>query len=121
MTSYLDTVTIETDQGNVTLGPGELYIVPEGVRHRPISSEEAHILLIEQQGAPNTREALIVAVQKETRMQQALAVKSLVSYSSGLELESSGGRVALLPELVASSFIFGGFGLHADKHWPISR
>ena len=56
MTIYLDTVTIETDQGNVTLGSGELYIVPEGVRHRPIASEVAHILLIEQQGTPNTGE-----------------------------------------------------------------
>ena len=65
MTIYLDTVTIETDQGNVTLGPGELYIVPEGVRHRPIASGEAHILLIEQQGTPNTGDPETAVVKAE--------------------------------------------------------
>lgn len=47
-------VTIETEEGNVTLNPGELYVVPKGVSHRPVASEEAHILLIEPAGTPNT-------------------------------------------------------------------
>ena len=47
-------VTIETEQGNVTLKPGELYVVPKGVEHRPVAQEEAHILLIEPKGTPNT-------------------------------------------------------------------
>lgn len=47
-------VTIETEQGNVTLKPGELYVVPKGVQHRPVAQEEAHILLIEPKGTPNT-------------------------------------------------------------------
>lgn len=47
-------VTIETEHGNVTLNPGELYVVPKGVQHRPVAHEEAHIMLIEPIGTPNT-------------------------------------------------------------------
>ena len=35
-------------------GPGELFVVPQGVQHRPVAAEEAHILLIEPHGTPNT-------------------------------------------------------------------
>lgn len=56
-------VTIETEQGNVILEPGELYVVPKGVQHRPVAQEEAHILLIEPKGTPNTGDAK-TAVQK---------------------------------------------------------
>jgi len=31
----------------VTLKPGELFVVPKGVEHRPVAREEVHILLIE--------------------------------------------------------------------------
>lgn len=47
-------VTIETEKGDVTLNPGELYVVPKGVAHRPVAQDEAHILLIEPKGTPNT-------------------------------------------------------------------
>ena len=47
-------LTIELRDGSVTLGPGELYIVPKGVEHRPVASEETHVLLIEPTGTPNT-------------------------------------------------------------------
>ena len=47
-------ITIETEDGNVTLNPGELYVVPKGVQHRPVAQDEAHILLIEPKGTPNT-------------------------------------------------------------------
>ena len=50
-------VTIETERGNVVLKPGELYVVPKGVQHRPVAQEEAHILLIERNGTPNTGDA----------------------------------------------------------------
>lgn len=32
--------------GEVSLGPGDLYVVPKGVEHCPVADEEAHILLI---------------------------------------------------------------------------
>lgn len=47
-------VRIETGQGDVTLEAGDLYVVPKGVSHRPVADEEAHILLIEPRGTPNT-------------------------------------------------------------------
>jgi mannose-6-phosphate isomerase-like protein (cupin superfamily) len=41
-------------EGSVTLGPGELFVVPKGLEHCPVAEEEAHILLIEPTGTPNT-------------------------------------------------------------------
>src|SRR5436190_18675419 len=45
---------IELRDGAVELGPGELYVVPKGVEHRPVAPEETHLLLIEPAGTPNT-------------------------------------------------------------------
>ena len=36
------------------LGPGELFIVPRGIEHCPLAHAEAHLLLIEPSGTPNT-------------------------------------------------------------------
>jgi mannose-6-phosphate isomerase-like protein (cupin superfamily) len=46
-------LTIDLPDGSVELGPGELFVVPRGVEHRP-RAEEAQILLIEPRGTPNT-------------------------------------------------------------------
>lgn len=45
---------IEMRDGDVTLGPGQLFVVPRGVEHRPVADEEVHVLLIERSGTPNT-------------------------------------------------------------------
>lgn len=42
------------DGDRVTLGPGELCVVPKGMQHRPRAKEEAMVLLIEPEGEPNT-------------------------------------------------------------------
>jgi len=47
-------LTIELRDGSVTLRPGQLFIVPKGVEHRPVAKEEVHLLLIEPAGTPNT-------------------------------------------------------------------
>lgn len=47
-------VTIRMRDGNVELGPGELFVVPLGVEHQPFAAEEAELLLIEPSGTPNT-------------------------------------------------------------------
>lgn len=47
-------VTIQMRDGSVSLGPGEIFVVPRGVEHCPVAEEEAHILLIEPSGTPNT-------------------------------------------------------------------
>ena len=48
------TLDIELRDRTVTLGPGELFIVPRGVEHRPVARDEVHLLLIEPTGTPNT-------------------------------------------------------------------
>ena len=45
----------------VTLGPGQMYVVPKGVEHRPVAREEVHMLLIEPTGTPNTGDAATAA------------------------------------------------------------
>ncbi len=45
---------IELRDRNVELEPGEIYVVPKGVEHRPVADEEVHLLLIEPTGTPNT-------------------------------------------------------------------
>lgn len=47
-------IRIELRDRTVELGAGELFVVPRGVEHRPVADEEAHLLLIEPRGTPNT-------------------------------------------------------------------
>ncbi len=54
-------IKIETEHGDVTLNPGELAVIPRGVQHRPVADSEAHILLIEPRGTPNTGDAATAA------------------------------------------------------------
>lgn len=53
------------DLGAVELGAGELYVVPRGVERRPMAIEEAHILLIESRGTPNTGDAATASRHRE--------------------------------------------------------
>lgn len=45
---------IELRDGSVSLGPGELYVVPRGIEHRPVADQEVQLLIIEPSGTPNT-------------------------------------------------------------------
>ena len=54
---------IQLREGEVRLGPGDLYVVPKGVEHRPVAEEEAHLLLIEPYGTPNTSDPATAAVK----------------------------------------------------------
>jgi mannose-6-phosphate isomerase-like protein (cupin superfamily) len=47
-------LTIQLRDREVELGPGETFIVPRDVEHCPRADPEAHILLIEPVGTPNT-------------------------------------------------------------------
>jgi len=55
---------IELRDRTVTLGPGEMFIVPKGVEHRPVAREEVHLLLIEPTGTPNTGDPATAAPRK---------------------------------------------------------
>jgi mannose-6-phosphate isomerase-like protein (cupin superfamily) len=56
-------LTIRLHDGDVTLGPGELFIVPVGVEHQPVADEETELLLIEPRGTPNTGDASTAAAR----------------------------------------------------------
>lgn len=47
-------LTIEFRDRAVTLGEGELLVVPRGVEHRPVAKHEAHVLLFEPASTLNT-------------------------------------------------------------------
>jgi mannose-6-phosphate isomerase-like protein (cupin superfamily) len=57
-------LVIELRDRNVTLGPGELFVVPRGVEHRPVAAEEVHLLLIEPSGTPNTGDPATAAPRR---------------------------------------------------------
>lgn len=50
-------LTIQLRDGDVILGPGQLFVVPRGVEHCPIAAGEVHAMLIEPAGVVNTGDA----------------------------------------------------------------
>ena len=50
-------LTIQLRDRDVEVREGELYVVPAGVEHCPRADPEAHVLLIERAGTPNTGDA----------------------------------------------------------------
>jgi len=58
-------VTLDGEDGDgVTLGPGELCVVPKGMVHRPRAVSEAKVLLIEPAGEPNSGDSDRPAAKK---------------------------------------------------------
>ena len=47
-------LTIEFKNGKVDIEEGEMYIVPKGVEHKPMASNECQIMIIEPKGVINT-------------------------------------------------------------------
>ena len=45
---------IEFRDGHVVVNPGEMFVVPAGVEHRPCAESEVRMLLIEPRGVVNT-------------------------------------------------------------------
>jgi mannose-6-phosphate isomerase-like protein (cupin superfamily) len=50
-------LTIQMRDGDVALGPGELFVVPRGTEHCPRADVETAMLLIEPRGVVNTADA----------------------------------------------------------------
>jgi mannose-6-phosphate isomerase-like protein (cupin superfamily) len=48
---------IDFRDGTVRIGPGELFVVPRGVEHKPFAEREVKLLLIEPRGILNTGHA----------------------------------------------------------------
>jgi mannose-6-phosphate isomerase-like protein (cupin superfamily) len=61
-------LTIQLRDGNIELGPGELYVVPRGVEHCPRADVETHVLLIEPKGTRNTGDACGPMTAKKERI-----------------------------------------------------
>jgi mannose-6-phosphate isomerase-like protein (cupin superfamily) len=51
------TLTIQLRGGDVTIEPGQLFVVPKGVEHCPIAVGDVHALLIEPVGVVNAGDA----------------------------------------------------------------
>jgi mannose-6-phosphate isomerase-like protein (cupin superfamily) len=50
-------LTIQLRSGDVTLGPGQLFVVPKGIEHCPRADGEVHAVLVEPMGVVNTGDA----------------------------------------------------------------
>ena len=50
-------LTIQLRDGDVTLGPGQLYVIPRGVEHCPTAEGDVSAMLIEPAGVVNTGDA----------------------------------------------------------------
>ncbi|MDQ1687436.1 MAG: hypothetical protein QOK42_411 [Frankiaceae bacterium] len=47
-------LTIRLDDSDVVLAPGQLFVVPRGTPHQPVSAEGAEVLLVEPSTTVNT-------------------------------------------------------------------
>ena len=50
-------LTIRMDAGDIELGKGQMYVVPRGVAHQPVSADGAEVMLIEPSATVNTGDA----------------------------------------------------------------
>lgn len=48
------TLVMKLRSGDITVGEGEFIIIPRGVEHMPVASEEVHVMLIEPKATLNT-------------------------------------------------------------------
>ena len=55
---------IDLPDQTLTLNPGEVFVVPQGMQHRPRATIETHVLLIEPKGTPNTGDAATAVVKE---------------------------------------------------------
>ena len=57
-------IEIRMRDRTVPLREGEMFVIPKGVEHCPYAREEAHLLLIEPAGTPNTGDPATAAARK---------------------------------------------------------
>ena len=51
-------LVIELRDGSITLGPGEMTVIPRGVEHRPVAREEVHLMLFEPRATRQTGDVI---------------------------------------------------------------
>jgi mannose-6-phosphate isomerase-like protein (cupin superfamily) len=69
------------DQPDVTLGEGDLYVVPKGVEHCPVADEECWVMLVEPAGTKHTGDV-------ETPMTKSIDQQIAAGRASGLTFGS---------------------------------
>lgn len=47
-------LTLEMAEGDVVLSPGQMFVVPKGVAHRPVAEEETFVVLVEPASTKHT-------------------------------------------------------------------
>ncbi len=57
-------VDIELRGETITLREGQMFVVPAGVEHRPVARKEAHLLIIEPSGTPNTGDEATAVIKE---------------------------------------------------------
>ncbi len=50
------TLRIDFRDGALEIGPGEMFVLPKGVEHKPYAESEVKLMLIEPRGVKNTGE-----------------------------------------------------------------
>jgi mannose-6-phosphate isomerase-like protein (cupin superfamily) len=58
-------MTMRLRDGDIKVGPGEIFVVPKGTEHAPYAENETHVLLIEPTGTPNTGDTATAAPRRE--------------------------------------------------------
>ena len=54
---------IELEDQKLTLGPGEMVVIPAGVMHTPIAEEECHVLVFEKKSTAHTGSKTLAATK----------------------------------------------------------
>lgn len=65
-------LTIQLRDGDVRLGPGQLYVVPKGIEHRPVAEGDVSVVLVEPEDTLNTGDALPEVAGKFTTVAEDL-------------------------------------------------
>jgi mannose-6-phosphate isomerase-like protein (cupin superfamily) len=50
-------MSIDFPDGKVDLRAGEMFVVPKGIKHKPVSESECRVMLVEPAGTVNTGDA----------------------------------------------------------------
>jgi mannose-6-phosphate isomerase-like protein (cupin superfamily) len=58
---------IELRDRTIVLDPGEFFVVPKGVEHKPVAEEEVHLLIFEPAGTLNTGNVVTERTLRELR------------------------------------------------------
>ena len=65
-------LTIRMVAGDIELGPGQLYVVPRGVPHQPVSAKGAEVMLREPSSTVNTGDTPSDLIAKRQVVEQPL-------------------------------------------------